>query len=215
VSPNPPDWWTDEQRAASLTALLAAPQRPSEIWVFAYGSLMWKPAFQPVASRRARLRGFHRSFCILVRRIRGSEEAPGLMMALDEGGETEGLLLQLDPSTAEADLHELWKRELLSDIYVPQWLDLDTSAVEGAPPVSRAIVFVGNRRHGRYTSLDDGAAAAMIAKAEGSAGRCSDYLFDTANHLEQLGIVDAPIARLAQLVRTLVQENVSKRQESQ
>jgi glutathione-specific gamma-glutamylcyclotransferase len=194
-----PDWWSDEQRSESLAAFLADPARPNDMWVFGYGSLLWKPAFQSLEQRQGVLRGYHREFCILVKRIRGSEEAPGLMMALDRGGECGGVALRLDPKTAEADLAELWKREMVSDIYTPRWATIFPLEADAAPIT--ALAFVANESHGRYARRSEGDAAAMIATAAGSAGACADYLFETASRLAELGIHDANIDRLCTLVK--------------
>src|SRR5687767_14238771 len=76
-------WLTDEERQASLDATLAERLPGEPIWIFAYGSLLWKPAFKHIDFRRGLLRGYHRRFCLIVNRFRGSEEAPGLMLSLD------------------------------------------------------------------------------------------------------------------------------------
>jgi cation transport protein ChaC len=196
-----PDWWSDEQRAESLAATLADPARPNDMWVFGYGSLLWKPAFQCLEQRQGVLAGYHREFCILVKRIRGSEEAPGLMMALDQGGECGGVALRLDPKTAEADLAELWKREMVSDIYTPRWTTILPVAAEAETAPITALAFIANEGHGRYARQTEADAAAMIASAAGSAGTCADYLFETASRLGALGIHDAKIDRLCALVK--------------
>jgi len=76
-------WLTDAERQASLEATLA--QRPAgqPIWIFAYGSLLWKPAFAHVDARMGVLRGYHRRFCLIVRRFRGTDEAPGEVFLLN------------------------------------------------------------------------------------------------------------------------------------
>jgi glutathione-specific gamma-glutamylcyclotransferase len=80
---------TDEDYEIAVRNILA--QAPSgDVWLFGYGSLLWKPAFEYVESRMASVRGYHRSFCIRVARFRGTRDLPGLMMALDRGGQCEG-----------------------------------------------------------------------------------------------------------------------------
>lgn len=190
-------WLTDDERQVSLDAALAerAPGQP--IWVFAYGSLLWKPAFHHVEARTGLLRGYHRRFCLIVNRFRGSEEAPGLMLSLDRGGVCRSLALQLNPKTEVHDIRVLWRREMVSNGYIPRWCRVETDAGE-----VRAIAFVSNRRHKRYLRPGtDEEAAMMIARACGPVGSCAEYLHSTHEHLLQLGINDRGLARMDKLVR--------------
>lgn len=192
-----PGWLTDAERQASLAAILAE-HRPAEpIWVFGYGSLLWRPAFQPVEQKLATLIGYHRRFCLVMKRFRGTEECPGLMLALDRGGLCRGMAFRLDPVTAEFDLKGLWKREMVTGGYRPRWSRLKT-----ADGQLRAITFVANRGNERYLkphSMDF--AAEMIARACGPVGSNAEYLHSTHEHLMSLGISDRGLAQLDLLVR--------------
>jgi cation transport protein ChaC len=190
-------WLTDGERQASLDATLAQRAAGQPIWVFGYGSLLWKPAFQHADSRMGLLRGYHRRFCLIVNRFRGSEETPGLMLSLDRGGVCRSLALQLHPATEMADIRALWRREMVSNGYIPRWCRIETDAGE-----IRAIAFVSNRRHKRYLRPGtDEEAAMMIARACGPVGSCAEYLHSTHEHLLQLGINDRGLARMDKLVR--------------
>jgi len=116
--PPEPGWspadqkFEDEDYRQMLQALMTA--RPADqLWLFAYGSLMWRPACPDCERRPARLRGYHRRFCLWMRRYRGTPERPGLMLALDHGGECRGLALRLDHSDAERHLEQVLRRELV------------------------------------------------------------------------------------------------------
>ena len=85
---------TDEEIEAVAHGLLHQRGR-GPLWVFAYGSLMWKPAFTSLEHRRATVFGWHRAFCLELRRWRGSPQQPGLMLALDRGGRCEGIVHRL------------------------------------------------------------------------------------------------------------------------
>ena len=103
---------TDEEYAAIVHDVLAGAQM-EDLWIFGYGSLLWKPAFEFVESRPATVQGWHRSFCIRVARFRGTRDQPGLMMALDRGGQCRGMAFRVPADQAEGTLHALVRRELV------------------------------------------------------------------------------------------------------
>ena len=175
---------------------------PSPMWVFAYGSLMWNPGF-PVAERRvADLTGYHRSFCMWSIHHRGTEENPGLVLALDATPQAScrGLALRVEPGAEEVTLAELRDRELVSSAYLERVHDirLDTGA-----DVS-AVTYVVDPDHVQYTGqLALEVQAHVIARAIGGRGPNTDYLYNTANQLSDIGIEDADLAWLVQRVRQI------------
>jgi glutathione-specific gamma-glutamylcyclotransferase len=191
-----PGYLSDGERAASLAATLAHPRAREPVWVFAYGSLIWKRGF-PIAERRiGTLHGYHRQFCLLVKRFRGSPDAPGLMLGLERGGLCRGIVYRLADHERDEALRTIWSRELLTAAYVPHWADVRTP--EG--PV-RAIAFTINRTHERYTGrLNEEAVADALARACGHVGSCAEYLLETVTHLEELGIRDRRLWRLQAMV---------------
>src|SRR5262245_2331256 len=191
-----PSYLTDAERAASLAETLAHPRVQRPVWVFGYGSLIWKTGF-PIAERRVgTLYGYHRQFCLLIKRFRGSPEVPGLMLGLERGGACRGVVYRLAERDAEEALKIVWAREILTAAYVPHWADVQTSA-----GTVRAIAFVINRAHERYTGrLTDEAVADALARACGHIGSCAEYLLETVTHLEELGIRDGRLWRLQEMV---------------
>jgi glutathione-specific gamma-glutamylcyclotransferase len=144
------------------------------------------------------VRGWHRSFCFRVARFRGTRERPGLMMALDRGGQCHGMILRLPADQVQASLRMLLRREMMVKpaVNVPRWLTAGTS--DG--PV-RAIGFVVNRESPYYTGrLDPAEAAAIMSTAAGHWGSCAEYLRETVAHLEELGIRDRNLWQLQALV---------------
>lgn len=187
----------DEDYRGMLKALLAERAR-DQLWLFAYGSLMWRPACPDCERRPARLRGYHRRFCLWMRRYRGTPERPGLMLALDHGGECRGLALRLDAGDAERHLEQVLRRELVlkPPAYRPRWLSLET----GQGPIM-ALGFVIDRTSPRYTgALEDHKVAEILAGAIGHAGTGAEYLLRTVRELEQIGCRDRRLWRLQAMV---------------
>ena len=184
-----------EQRQASKRAILEA-IGDGEVWLFGYGSLMWNPCIEYIDRQPALLHGYHRSFCLRAPTGRGSPECPGLMLALKPGGSCRGIGYRIDPALAEAEFDIVWNREMVSGAYQARLLTLHT-------PLGprRAAAFVVNRGHPRYLpDIEPEQAAAMIATAEGWLGTCADYLFNTVEHLDQLGVRDGTLHTLQRLV---------------
>jgi cation transport protein ChaC len=188
---------TDEEYAAIVRDVLAdAPT--GDLWIFGYGSLIWKPAFEFVESRLATVRGWHRSFCIRVARFRGTRDLPGLMMALDRGGQCRGMAFRVRADQAEVTLHALFRRELVvrPPGTPPRWLAARTD--EG--PL-RVLGFVVDRRSPFYSGrMAPEQVADILAKAAGHWGSCAEYLHNTVSHLEALRIHDRNLWRLQALV---------------
>jgi cation transport protein ChaC len=171
--------------------------RPGEpLHVFAYGSLMWNPALMHDAQFKARIHGWHRSFCIRNFVGRGTPECPGLMLALDKGGCCNGVLLRIPASNVSEEVALLWRREMTWGTYDARWV---TAWVDSAPV--RALVFVVDRRHERYVGkLSPQETARLINCGRGALGTCSDYFDATVRKLRELGIRDAAMERLHAVV---------------
>ena len=188
---------SDAERTAQVQAILERAPRPGRIWVFAFGSLIWNPAFHFVERRTARIHGFHRQFCLWARAGRGSPERPGLMLSLESGGSCTGVAYRLARRAAATELDVIWRREMFTMAYRPVWTTAHTP--EGPEP---AIAFSANREHERYApGLDDAVVARHLATGAGPMGRCCDYLFDTVAHLRRLGIRDRGLEALEAKVR--------------
>lgn len=189
-----------EERIASREKTLAArPPGVNDVWVFGYGSLMWNPAFHHVDRLRGRIYGYHRAFCLKTFIGRGSPDKPGLVLGLDYGGSCQGIAFRVDPGNLEEELDVVWSREMVADGYCPTWVTMHTE--RGPVP---AITFVMNRTYERYVKgLPQETIARMIAEAEGRIGRCAEYLENTVQSLDELGIADGPMHRLLVQVREL------------
>ncbi len=171
------------------------------LWVFGYASLLWNPGFDVAEQAQARLHGFARSFCMYSIHHRGTEEAPGLVLALDaqEGAFCDGLALRAAPGTEEATLAYLRERELISSAYLEQRLDVtlqDGRQIE-------TVAYVIDPNHVQYCHLSLEEQAQIIATATGGRGRNTEYLYNTAAHLTELGIPDPDLIWLTDRVKAL------------
>ncbi len=175
----------------------------SVMWVFGYGSLMWNPGFAFADRQLARLDGFHRCFCMRSIHHRGTPERPGLVLALDaqRGATCQGLAFSVPGDDAPRVLDELRQRELISSAYLEARLPLHLNG--GA--VVEAVTFIVDPDHVQYCgTLDLEEQAGIIARAVGGRGPNTEYLWNTAEHLAELGIHDPDLTWLASRVRELV-----------
>jgi len=172
------------------------------MWVFGYGSLVWNPGFNVAERVIATLPDYHRSFCMRSIHHRGSEEAPGLVLALDamEGARCHGVALSVAASEEAQTLDYLRERELVSAAYLERMLDIELA--DGR--VVEALTYVIDPDHVQYCGgLDLEEQARIIAAAVGGRGPNTEYLYNTAAHLHELGIRDAELDWLAARVRHL------------
>ena len=187
---------SDAELKASLDTALAAHPADRDVWLFAYGSLIWNPAFHFVEHRIATVHGLHRRFCLWTHLGRGSPDQPGLVLGLDRGGQCRGVAYRIAASEVEAELDLVWRREMVTASYRPRWV----RAASGAGPM-RVLTFVINRAHERYArGLGEEELIRTLATARGALGSCAEYLSSTASHLKELGIADAGLERLTSLV---------------
>ena len=176
------------------------------LWVFGYGSLIWHPGFAVEEQAVARLDGWHRAFCMSSIHHRGTEAVPGLVLALDraDGAYCDGLAFRVVPGQEAATLTALRERELVSSAYIEELVQLrlrDGRAVT-------ALTYVIERHHVQYCGgmpLEE--QARIIARAVGGRGPNTEYLWNTADHLAELGLADADIDWLAARVRALAASN--------
>ena len=185
-----------EAWVANMVRTHPAPELGTRL--FAYGSLIWKPEFEHVGEQVGTARGWHRSFCFHVPRFRGTPELPGLMMALDRGGQCRGVLYDLPRDNLEQQFGKLFRREFTAKPAnsMPRWIVVET---ETGP--AHALTFVMNRQSPLYAGrLSSDAIADVLARACGHWGTGADYLLNTVANLEAKGIHDRNLWKLQRLV---------------
>lgn len=189
----------DSDYEASLQSLLDRGAWAGEdVWVFAYGSLLWNPAFDVAEQRAAVLPGWHRAFCIRLTRFRGTPAQPGLMMSLMPGGSCRGALLRIPGHEAMASLHKLWRREMTvkPPNTPPRWVVAQAGGV-----AVRAITFAADRKGPNFVKgLTSDEIATVLCSAVGHWGSGAEYLMQTVDQMERLGIRDANLWRLQRVV---------------
>lgn len=184
--------WSKAERDASRSAILEQ-KPPGPVWVFAYGSLIWNPAFDFAEKIRGRLYGYHRSFCLWSPVGRGSPDNPGLLLALRPGGSCNGLVYRLhEDQRLIEELDIIWAREMVTGSYTPRWFKVQT----GDGPIT-AISFAMNQGSDRYAlDLSERDTAQVIATARGKLGTCCEYFENTLHALDDMNIVDARLHSL-------------------
>jgi cation transport protein ChaC len=192
AAPPPPD---------TLLAPSAPELEPGDghLYVFGYGSLIWKPGFPHDGTHPALLRGWHRRFCLWSRLYRGTPEAPGLVLGLDRGGACRGVAFRVPGTAAEEVLHYLDERENPRGETVYDRRMLAVRLLDSGRVV-RAVAYVANRDHRAYCRPCAETAAAAIARGVGSAGPNREYLLNTVAHLSAMGVRDAGLDRIAALL---------------
>ncbi len=203
VLPKPPEcveFLSDEQRNRSMQRALQDWQGDRDLWVYAYGSLIWNPAFDFNERRLSTLKGHHRSLCLWSRVNRGTPETPGLVFGLDRGGSCRGMTFRIPASKVSATFEALWRREMLTGAYHPRWLRCETE--QG---FVNALAFVIDRTNPGYVKgLPEQQTVDIVARASGRYGPCVDYVVQTHEALRQVGIQDKRLARLAQRLQERV-----------
>jgi cation transport protein ChaC len=173
------------------------PPKGRNLWVFGYGSLMWRPDFPFEAAAPALLRGYHRAFCIWSFHYRGSAERPGLVLGLDRGGACRGRAFRVAQQDAAAVCAYLHEREMITGVYEPRLLPVE---VGGRRVLAAA--YLADRRHPQYAGkLSTRRILRHVLAGHGSSGSNYDYLESTVAHLDELGIADGPLHRLLQAAR--------------
>lgn len=167
------------------------------LWVFGYGSLMWRPGFEYVRREIALLRGYHRRLCVYSHVHRGTPEQPGLVMGLDRGGACTGIAFEIRADVAEATIAYLRAREQVTSVYLERRVPIVFKDGTSA----QATTYVVDRTHRQYVpKLSDQEQLPYILNGTGVSGHCIDYVTATAEHLRELGIHDHRLEALMTLL---------------
>ena len=168
-----------------------------DLWVFGYGSLIWRPEFDFLERRPARVHGWHRALKMWSRINRGTPERPGLVFGLLTGGACRGVVFRIAREHGGAALARLWQREMKMAVYDPRWLPADTP--QGRV---RALAFTLSRKSPSHTGeLSEEEYRAIFAFASGIYGTTLDYAHRTLEELKRHDIHDRNLEKLLRLIR--------------
>lgn len=184
----------DSYYAETTTALIDAVPLDGEMWLFAFGSLIWNKRFTSDEERPGVVRGWHRDFCLGPdTRFRGNPGAPGYTLSLDRGGQCKGMVYRLPRRGLAANVEGLLRKE---PPFPPRWLTVAT-----AHGTVRAFSFTHpGKGMGYMGHLPDEAIADSLARAVGMVGSMAQYVYLTALHLEQLGLCDDRMWRMQEMI---------------
>ncbi|MFN3656771.1 MAG: gamma-glutamylcyclotransferase [Pseudolabrys sp.] len=175
-------------------------QGEGDLWVFGYGSLIWRPGFDYLERRTARLVGAHRALCVYSFVHRGTPEKPGLVLGLDRGGNCRGIAYRVTAGKRAETLQYLRGREQVTMVYREArravWLDDD--------PKQRveAVCYMVDRGHEQFAGrLTLEQQLHHVRQGHGRSGNNRDYVLETVQALEKLGFRDRELHLLAERLK--------------
>jgi glutathione-specific gamma-glutamylcyclotransferase len=167
-----------------------------ELWVFGYGSLMWRPGFPHQEAVPALLKGAHRAMCIYSIVHRGTAERPGLVLGLDRGGACRGVAYRVSTGAEAVTLDYLREREQVTAVYRESRRSV--LLLDGSARKVEAVCYLVDRRNAQYAgrlSLDE--QISIVTESQGQSGANIEYVLNTVRHLEDAGVHDPLLAGLA------------------
>ncbi len=174
---------------------MGKPEGGGDLWVFGYGSLMWRPGFAFVERHRGHLHGYHRSLCIFSHVHRGTPDAPGLVLGLDRGGRCRGVAFRVLAENVPATIEYLRAREQITSVYIERHVHVRLDDGRRVP----ALTYVADRRHSQYAGrLPEADVMRLVRQGVGLSGANPDYVRATHEHLIEIGVSDRILAKIAQ-----------------
>ena len=177
----------------------------TDLWVFGYASLIWRPEFEYAEERFATLPGYHRALKMWSHLNRGTPALPGLVFGLLPGGSCKGVAFRLPRRHVAAALPALWNREMPNGVYDPKWLRCRTAQGD-----LKALAFTLSKRSPNHTGvLSEARYRQIFSSASGRYGTTRDYAQLTYDKLRTLGIEDEALGKLLKLVNCQPAEDCS------
>jgi glutathione-specific gamma-glutamylcyclotransferase len=190
----------DENKAAAEGAgampNVIAASSGEDLWVFGYGSLMWRPGFEFLERVPARLIGLHRALCVYSFVHRGTPERPGLVLGLDRGGMCRGIAFRVAAGAREQTIDYLRAREQVTTVYLEtiRRIELEDKARRQV----QALCFIVDRSHVQYAGrLSLSQRVHLVRQGHGRSGANREYVIETVQALEALGYSETDLHLIA------------------
>jgi cation transport protein ChaC len=182
---------------------LADKSNGEDLWVFGYGSLMWRPGFDFIERVPARLIGLHRALCVYSFGHRGTPERPGLVLGLDRGGMCRGIAFRVAAAEREKTVAYLRAREQVTTVYLETIRRIELE--EHARRQVRALCFMTDRSHVQYAGrLTLAECVHHVRQGHGSSGANRDYVLETVQALEALGYRETQLHLIAERLSSAI-----------
>jgi glutathione-specific gamma-glutamylcyclotransferase len=179
-----------------------------DLWVFGYGSLMWRPGFDYIERVPARLIGLHRALCVYSFVHRGTPERPGLVLGLDRGGMCRGIGFRVAAGLRDKTVAYLRAREQVTTVYLEAVRRIELE--EPARRQVRALCFIVDRGHVQYAGrLSVSECLHHVRQGHGSSGHNREYVIETVQALEALGYRETDLHLLAERLRGVHEAGIS------
>ena len=184
-------------------------QSAEDLWVFAYGSLMWRPDFDHLERRSARLVGAHRALCVYSFVHRGTPEKPGLVLGLDRGGNCRGIAYRVAAAKRTQTIEYLRAREQVTLVYREAWRRV---WLDDDPKLSvHALCYMVDRGHRQYAGrLSLTEQLHYVRQGHGRSGNNRDYVLATVKEIEAQGYRDKELHALAEQLKGIHEQAPSK-----
>jgi glutathione-specific gamma-glutamylcyclotransferase len=182
-----------------------------DLWVFGYGSLMWRPGFDALERVPARLIGLHRALCVFSFVHRGTPEKPGLVLGLDRGGMCRGIAFRVAAGKRDKTIAYLRAREQVTSVYLEtvRRIELEDEARRQV----RALTYIVDRGHVQYAGrLSVAESVHYVRQGHGRSGNNRDYVVETVRALEALGYRETDLHLIAEQLSGLGQQQSRAKQ---
>ncbi len=180
-----------------------------DLWVFGYGSLMWRPGFDAIERVSARLIGLHRALCVYSFVHRGTPERPGLVLGLDRGGMCRGVAYRVAAASRAETIGYLRAREQVTTVYVESMRQIELE--DQARRRVRALCYIVDRSHVQYAGrLTLAESLHHVRQGHGNSGPNRDYVLETVRALDALGYRESDLHLLAEQLKGVHEAAMSK-----